>query len=132
MHPAARHQPRMTDFLSANRNAPFAMPVAYFTVHMLTLDNESAAAAERAKYTAKARDPVTPADDAFVARMIDAARLIVYPDGVYIPLGHDADLSRDFFAVTTGIPLAWFFKEKPHAPYPSHASGLRRPRKSRA
>ncbi len=40
------------------------------------------------------------------ADRIPGARLIVYPDGGHIRLGHDADLSRVFDAFTTGIPIA--------------------------
>lgn len=67
--------PEMTDFVSANRDGLSAMPVAYFTMHMLALGDDPAASAERAKYTAKARDLVTPAREAFFEGMIDPARL---------------------------------------------------------
>ena len=67
--------PEMTDFVSANREALSAMPVAFFTMHMLALGDDPAAVAERAKYTAKARDMITPIDEAFFEGMIDPARL---------------------------------------------------------
>ena len=67
--------PEMTDFLSANRDALSAMPVAFFTMHMLALGDDPAAVAERAKYTAKARDLITPTDEVFFEGMIDPARL---------------------------------------------------------
>lgn len=67
--------PEMTDFVPENRGALSAMPVAYFTMHMLALGDDPAAAAERAKYTAKARDLVTLADEVFFQGMIDPARL---------------------------------------------------------
>ncbi len=67
--------PETTDFVSANRDALSAMPVAYFTMHMLALGDDPAAAAERAKYTAKARDLITPTDEVFFEGMIDPARL---------------------------------------------------------
>jgi 2-hydroxy-6-oxonona-2,4-dienedioate hydrolase len=38
------------------------MPVAFFTMHMLALGDDPAAVAERAKYTAKARELVNPTD----------------------------------------------------------------------
>lgn len=67
--------PEMTDFVSANREALSAMPVAYFTMHMLALGDDPAAVAERAKYTAKARDLIMPTDEVFFEGMIDPARL---------------------------------------------------------
>ena len=67
--------PEMTDFVSANRDALSAMPVAFFTMHMLALSDEPAAEEERAKYTAKARDLITPTDEVFFEGMIDPARL---------------------------------------------------------
>ena len=67
--------PEMTKFLSANRDALSAMPVAFFTMHMLALGDDPAAVAERAKYTAKARALLTPADEAFFEGKIDPARL---------------------------------------------------------
>ena len=67
--------PEMTNFISANRDALSAMPVAFFTMHMLALGDDPAAEAERAKYTAQARGLVTPADEAFFEGMIDPARL---------------------------------------------------------
>lgn len=70
--------PEMTGFMSAQRDALSAMPVAFFTMHMLALGDDPAAVAERAKYTAKARDLVTPIDEAFFAGMIDPARLSLF------------------------------------------------------
>ncbi len=67
--------PEMTVFMSTHRDALSAMPVAFFTMHMLALGDDPAAVAERAKYTAKARDLVTPTDEAFFEGMIDPARL---------------------------------------------------------
>jgi menaquinone-dependent protoporphyrinogen oxidase len=67
--------PEMTDFLSAERAALSAMPVAFFTMHMLALGDDPAAVAERAKYTARARELVTPIDEVFLEGMIDPARL---------------------------------------------------------
>lgn len=67
--------PEMTDFVSSNREALSAMPVAYFTMHMLALGDDPAAVAERAKYTAKARDLIMPTDEVFFEGMIDPARL---------------------------------------------------------
>ena len=67
--------PEMTDFLSAQRDALSAIPVAFFTMHMLALGDDAAAVAERAKYTAKARELITPSDEAFFEGMIDPARL---------------------------------------------------------
>lgn len=67
--------PEMMDFLSENRDALSAMPVAFFTMHMLALGDDTAAVAERAKYTAKARDLIAPIDEVFFEGMIDLARL---------------------------------------------------------
>jgi menaquinone-dependent protoporphyrinogen oxidase len=67
--------PEMTDFVSANRDVLSAMPVAYFTMHMLALGDDPAAVEERAKYTAKARELLVPTDEAFFEGMIDPARL---------------------------------------------------------
>ena len=67
--------PEMTDFVSAHRAALSAMPVAFFTMHMLALGDDPAAVAERATYTAKARELLSPIDEAFFAGMIDPARL---------------------------------------------------------
>lgn len=55
--------PEMTDFASETHGALCAMPVAYFTTHMLALGGDHAAAAERAKYSAKARDLISPVGD---------------------------------------------------------------------
>lgn len=70
--------PEMTDFLSANRDALAAMPVAFYSMHMLSLGDDSAARAERAKYTAQAREAVTPVDEAFFAGKIDPERLSLF------------------------------------------------------
>lgn len=67
--------PEMTDFMSAHRDALSAIPVAFFTMHMLALGDDPAAVAERATYTATARDLVTPTDEVFFEGMIDPARL---------------------------------------------------------
>jgi menaquinone-dependent protoporphyrinogen oxidase len=67
--------PEMTDFMSAQRDALSAMPVAFFTMHMLALGDDPAAVAERAKYTAKARELVSPIDEVFFEGMIDPSRL---------------------------------------------------------
>jgi len=67
--------PEMTDFLAANRGALAAMPVAFFTMHMLALGDDPAAVANRANYTAKAREEVTPVEEAFFAGEIDPAHL---------------------------------------------------------
>jgi menaquinone-dependent protoporphyrinogen oxidase len=67
--------PEMSDFMSAQRDALSAIPVAFFTMHMLALGDDPAAVAERAKYTAKARELVTPTDEVFFEGMIDSARL---------------------------------------------------------
>ena len=65
----------MTDFLSIHRDTLAAMPVAFFTMHMLALGDDPAAVAERAKYTARARDLITPIEAVFFEGMIDPARL---------------------------------------------------------
>jgi menaquinone-dependent protoporphyrinogen oxidase len=44
-------------------------------MHMLALGEDAAAMAERAKYTAKAKELVTPVDEVFFAGKIDRARL---------------------------------------------------------
>lgn len=67
--------PEMTSFMSAQRDALSAMPVAFFTMHMLALGDDPAAVAERGKYTVKARELVTPIDEVFFEGMIDLARL---------------------------------------------------------
>jgi menaquinone-dependent protoporphyrinogen oxidase len=71
----ASRLPEMTDFIAANRDAPSEMPVAFFTMHMLALGDDPAAVSERAKYTAKARELITPSDEVFFEGMIDPARL---------------------------------------------------------
>jgi menaquinone-dependent protoporphyrinogen oxidase len=70
--------PEMTDFLATNRGALAAMPVAFFTMHMLALGDDPAAVAERAKYTTAARQIMTPVDEAFFAGRIDPARLSLF------------------------------------------------------
>ena len=70
--------PEMTDFLSANRDALAAMPVAFYSMHMLSLGDEPAARIERAKYTEQARQAITPVDEAFFAGKIDPARLSIF------------------------------------------------------
>jgi menaquinone-dependent protoporphyrinogen oxidase len=67
--------PEMTDFMSAQRDALSAVPVAFFTMHMLALGDDPAAVAERAKYTATARELGSPIDEVFFEGMIDPARL---------------------------------------------------------
>ena len=67
--------PGMIGCLDANRRRLAEMPVAVFTMHMLALGDDPAAMAERAKYTAKARDLVTPVEEVFFEGMIDLARL---------------------------------------------------------
>jgi menaquinone-dependent protoporphyrinogen oxidase len=67
--------PEMTDFIAANRETLSKLPVAFFTMHMLALGDDPAAVAERAKYTAGARDLITPVDEVFFEGMIDPARL---------------------------------------------------------
>lgn len=67
--------PEMIGFLDVNRRRLAEMPVAFFTMHMLALGDDPAAMAERAKYTAKARDLVTPVEEVFFEGMIDLARL---------------------------------------------------------
>ncbi len=68
----------MTDFIAANRGALAAMPVAFFTMHILALGDDPAAVAERLKYTAQARQAVTPVDEAFFAGKIDPTRLSLF------------------------------------------------------
>lgn len=70
--------PEMADFLSANRDALAAMPVAFYSMHMLSLGDNPAARAERAKYTEQARQAVTPVDEAFFAGKIDPERLSLF------------------------------------------------------
>jgi menaquinone-dependent protoporphyrinogen oxidase len=65
----------MTAFVADHRQALSAMPVAFFTMHMLALGDDPTAVAERAKYTAKPRDLVVPAEEAFFEGMIDPTRL---------------------------------------------------------
>jgi menaquinone-dependent protoporphyrinogen oxidase len=70
--------PEMTGFLSAHRDALSGMHVAFFTMHMLALGDDPAAMAERAKYTAEARQVVTPVEETFFAGQIDPARLSLF------------------------------------------------------
>lgn len=70
--------PEMTDFIATHRDALSAMPVVFFTMHMLALGDDPASVAERSKYTAKARDQITPVEDVFFEGMIDTARLSVF------------------------------------------------------
>jgi menaquinone-dependent protoporphyrinogen oxidase len=67
--------PEMTDFLVTNRGALAAMPVAFFTMHMLALGDDPAAVVERTNYTAQALQQVTPVAEAFFAGKIDPSRL---------------------------------------------------------
>jgi menaquinone-dependent protoporphyrinogen oxidase len=67
--------PEMIDFLTAHRDKLAAMPVVFFTMHMLALGADPTATAERAKYTAKAKELVAPMDEVFFAGKIDPARL---------------------------------------------------------
>jgi menaquinone-dependent protoporphyrinogen oxidase len=67
--------PEMIDFMSAQRDALSAIPVAFFTMHMLALGDDPGAVAERAKYTAKARELLNPLDEVFFEGMIDPSRL---------------------------------------------------------
>lgn len=61
--------------MTTRRASLSAMPTAFFTMHMLALGEDPAAVAERARYTAKAREVATPIAEAFFAGKIDPARL---------------------------------------------------------
>ena len=67
--------PEMQSFLAEHRDRLAERPVAFFTMHMLALGDTPEAAAEREKYTAKARDFVQPVDEVFFEGKIDPARL---------------------------------------------------------
>ena len=67
--------PEMIGSLEVNHLPLSALPVGFFTMHMLAGGNEPAAVAERAKYTEKARSIVKPIDGAFFEGMIDLSRL---------------------------------------------------------
>ena len=67
--------PEMHDFLAEHRARLSDRPVAFFTMHMLALGDTPEAIAERAKYTAKARELVQPVDEVFFEGKIDPARL---------------------------------------------------------
>lgn len=100
--------PEMTDFVSANRDALSAMPVAFFTMHMLAFGDGPAAVEERAKYTAEARDLITPTDEVFFEGMIDPARLS-FLDRLAVrlvksPFGDRRDWER-IWAWTDGLAL---------------------------
>jgi len=90
--------PEMADFLSSHSETLATMPVAFFTMHMLALGDDPAAVAERAKYTARARDLITPTDEVFFEGMIDPARLSFF-DRLAVrlvksPVGDRRDWSR--------------------------------------
>jgi menaquinone-dependent protoporphyrinogen oxidase len=90
--------PEMTGFLDRHRAALAPLPVAFFTMHMLAVGDDPAALAERAKYTAKAKELVTPVDEVFFAGKIDRARLSLI-DRVLVrmvkaPVGDKRDWAR--------------------------------------
>jgi len=68
----------MHDFLAEHRARLAERPVAFFTMHMLALGDAPEAIAERAKYTAKARELVQPLDEVFFEGKIDPARLSLF------------------------------------------------------
>lgn len=70
--------PEMHDFLAEHRARLADRPVAFFTMHMLALGDAPEAIAERAKYTAKARDLLQPVDEVFFEGKIDPARLSLF------------------------------------------------------
>lgn len=70
--------PEMHDFLAAHRARLAERPVAFFTMHMLALGDTPEAIAERAKYTAKAREIVQPVEEVFFEGKIDPARLSLF------------------------------------------------------
>ena len=70
--------PEMHDFLAEHRARLSDRPVAFFTLHMLALGDTPEAIAERAKYTAKARELVQPLDEVFFEGKIDPARLSLF------------------------------------------------------
>lgn len=67
--------PEMHSFLAEHRESLALLPVAFFTMHMLALGETPEAIAERAKYTAKARELVQPVHEVFLEGKIDLARL---------------------------------------------------------
>lgn len=70
--------PEMHDFLATHRARLSERPVAFFTMHMLTLGDAPEAVAERAKYTSKAKELVQPVDEVFFQGKIDPARLSLF------------------------------------------------------
>ena len=70
--------PEMHGFLARHRARLAERPVAFFTMHMLSLGETPEAIAERAKYTAKARVSVQPVEEALFEGKIDPAQLSLF------------------------------------------------------
>jgi menaquinone-dependent protoporphyrinogen oxidase len=103
--------PEMTDFIARHCDALAKLPVAYFTMHMLALGDLPSDAAERTKYTAKAKDLIAPVDEAFFAGKIDTARLSLVDRllvrMVRAPIGDKRDWARiGAWADALGLRLA--------------------------
>ncbi len=71
----ARWLPAATAFVQTHQAALGQMPMAFFTVHMLALDDSSASRQKRAEYTAAERAMVKPVAEAFFAGKIDVKQL---------------------------------------------------------
>ena len=105
--------PEVIDLMTAERDALAGVPVAFFTLPKLALGDDPAAAAERAKYAAKAKDVVGPIEQAFFAGKIDRAPVLRRPSrrpagkiarGRQALLAHDRGLGeRPYTALCHGV-----------------------------
>lgn len=88
----------MTTFVQAEAERLQRIPVALFTLHMLNLGDTPESQAERAKYTAAARDAVSPVEEAFFAGRVEPSRLsLIERLAVRVvgsPVGDQRDWSR--------------------------------------
>lgn len=67
--------PEAKDFVKKHQAQLSQMPTAFFTVHMLNVDDSTESQAARAQYVAPVRQLVTPSAEAFFAGKIELARM---------------------------------------------------------
>lgn len=70
-----RWLPEAVAFVTANQETLRRVPTAFFTVHILALDESEASQRQRAAYAEEARAIVTPQDEAFFAGKIGMSQL---------------------------------------------------------
>ena len=70
--------PEAIEFVKKNQTQLSQMPIAFFTVHLLHLDDSEESRQTRQTYTAPARQIVTPQVEAFFAGRLEYAKLSLF------------------------------------------------------